>query len=94
MKIMPYYHRVPCWIPRKWLEFPWHTLQLLIVKEISDYYMKYGRVEGSAVRINGITARLQLHNKTYWMRDDFDLQLRPNFKNYYTFQIPCVYCNV
>ncbi|CAD6243643.1 GSCOCT00013091001.2-RA-CDS [Cotesia congregata] len=90
---MPFYHRVYCWVPRSWLSVSWEALQKVLVKEISEYYMKYGRAEGSAVRINGTTARLQLHNETYWMRDDLDLRTIPNLKDYYTFQIPCVHCN-
>lgn len=89
---MRHLHQVPCWIPREWLAFPWHPLRVTISMEILEYYLKHGSPEGSAVRINGITARLQLYNQTFWMKDDLDLQTRPN-EGYYSFLIPCIYCS-
>nr|ACE75404.1 conserved hypothetical protein [Glyptapanteles indiensis] len=92
-KAMSHPHQVPCWIPREWLAFPWDALRVTISMEISQYYLRYGRPEGSAVRINGTTARLQVYNQTFWMRNDLDLQARPNLKSYYSFLIPCIYCS-
>lgn len=86
-------HKIPCWIPREWLDFPWDALQVIVSQEILKYYLKCGRIEGSVVRINGVTGRLQLHNDVFWMRDDFDVDTKPDLKAYFSFLIPCIFCN-
>lgn len=58
-----------------------------------EFYVKYGKVEGSAIRINGITARLQIHDQSFWMKNDSDLETKPDLKEYYAIFIPCIYCN-
>ncbi|CAD6243506.1 GSCOCT00014254001.2-RA-CDS [Cotesia congregata] len=101
METIPY--QVLCWIPREWLSFPWDALQKVLKKEISECYSECGRAENSAICINGITARLQLHkisaldsfrqnSQIYWMKKELDVQTRPNLKDYFGFCIPCICC--
>ncbi|CAD6243570.1 GSCOCT00014205001.2-RA-CDS [Cotesia congregata] len=90
IEIIP--HQVFCWIPREWLSFSWDALQKVLKKKISKCYLECGRAEGSAICINGVTARLQLHSQIHWIKRELDVQTRPNLKDYFGFRIPCVCC--
>lgn len=90
MEIIPY--QVSCWIPREWLSFPWDALQKVLKKEILKCFLECKKAEGSAICINGVTARLQLHSQIYWMKRESDVQTRPSLKDYYGFRITYVYC--
>lgn len=86
-------HQFICWVPREWLAFPWNSLQAILLKEMSLQFYHRGTFEGTAIRMESITAYLRYHAQDFWMcKDGHDWQKAPYFKEYYAFFIPCVYC--
>nr|AOH69161.1 hypothetical protein A6F54_93 [Microplitis mediator bracovirus] len=76
-------------VPNEWGKYhSSRSLEAILKRKIScDHLAK--KIEGTAIKVEGVTARLRYHDQEPWMRKDQDEKYCPHPREYFGIYVSC-----
>lgn len=85
-------NRYLCYVPKEWKSLPEDTLKTTIEDKALKQWKHTKYLEGTTIRLENVTAKLNYYRFTPWMRKADDSNEYPSASQYYGIEMKCILC--
>lgn len=82
-----------CYIPKEWKVFPEQFIKSTIADKAINQWKHCRHMEGTTIRLDNVTAKLNYYQFSPWMRKADDKNQYPRASEYYGIKMKCILCS-
>nr|ACE75406.1 conserved hypothetical protein [Glyptapanteles indiensis] len=85
-------HQYTCYIPKEWESLPEEFLRTTIADKAMKQWKHCNYLEGTTIRLQNVTAKLNYYRFIPWMRKSDDPNEYPRASEYFGIEMNCILC--
>ncbi|ACE75493.1 hypothetical protein GFV_13g0070 [Bracoviriform facetosae] len=86
--------RFTCYVPKEWLSLHEEFLKSTIKDEALKQWKHCRYLDGTTIRLENVTAKLNYYRFSPWMRKADDPNEYPRVSQYFGIEMKCILCNI
>lgn len=84
--------KITCYVPNEWRSLPTEVLKNTIEEKATEQWKNCRHLEGTTIRLENVTAKLNYYRFSPWMRKADDRNEYPRSNEYFGITMKCILC--